>query len=102
MRNFADAPTITGTVTELDVGGHGPNSGQLEFSITPLPVGPAAQTFAVWMDTEDRVFTSMTMMLMMAYHFKTPVTVEYLTQPGQTPKALNVKVPADVKKGPAG
>jgi hypothetical protein len=94
---MAKASVLTGTfngrVTELDVGGNGPNSGQLEFALTPGD-GQQSKTFAVWMDTEARVFTAMASILTMAFQANIMVTVEYTQEEGGTPKAISVRVPA--------
>jgi hypothetical protein len=91
---MVDGPKyLTGRVTELDVGGDGPNSGQLEFAVTPPNGGPST-TFAVWMDTEARVFTAMTTILAMAFRANITLTVEYVQKEEGTPKAISVRVPA--------
>ena len=89
----SEVGTFNGRVTELDVGGEGPNSAQLEFSITPVD-GGQARTFAVWFDTEARVFAAMASILAMAFRANIVVTVQYRETAGETPKALNIRVPA--------
>jgi hypothetical protein len=83
---------FSGKVTELDMGGVGPNSGQLEFSVTSS--GGQGRTFAVWMDTEARVVSAMTSILAMAFQSGISITVNYMEIEGGTPKAINVRVPA--------
>jgi hypothetical protein len=84
---------LTGRVTELDVGGDGPNSGQLKFAVTPTDGGQST-TFGVWMDTEARVFTAMATILTMAFRANITLRVEYTQKEGGTPKAIGVRVPA--------
>ncbi len=86
-----DDTQIVGAVTELDVGGYGPNSGQLEFSITPTD-GDPPQTFVVLMDSENRVFAAMTTLLATAYVHKITVQVTYMPIAGGAPVASNVKL----------
>ena len=85
---------LTGQVTELDVSGYGPNSAQLEFSITPQNKPP--ETFVMEFDTEPQVFAVAATILMNAYQTKTNVQITIPGgQPiGQTPKISGVKVPA--------
>jgi hypothetical protein len=92
MPNSDDAQTFVGTVTELDVGGDGPNSARLEFSITPLKGIGEPQTFGVLSGTEPQVFTAMATLLTAAYMARMTVTVSYAPQPGATAVATNVKL----------
>ncbi len=94
MPHSDDAQTFVGTVTELDVGGEGPNSAHLEFSITPLKGAREPQTFVVPSGTEPQVFTAMATLLTAAYMAKMIVTVVYLPQSAATPVAINVKLGA--------
>jgi hypothetical protein len=87
------ANTFTGRVTEIDVGGSGPNSGQLEFALTPLD-GGQPETFIVLMDSEGRVFAAMTSLLIMAYRAAEPVTITYRRMPKETSRCTNVRLPA--------
>jgi hypothetical protein len=91
--NMARTGTFSGRVTEIDIGGTGPNSGQLEFAVTP-DGGGVSMTFVVEMDTEARVFTVMATLLTMAYRASLPVTVEYQVIEGAAPKAINIRLPA--------
>jgi hypothetical protein len=84
---------FNGRVTELDVSGEGANSAQLEFAITPID-GGQSKTFAVWFDTEARVFEAMASILTMAFRANMAVTVQYREKTGETPKAISVRVPA--------
>ena len=94
MPNPDDMQTFAGTVTELDVGGNGPNSAQLEFSITPLKGAGKPETFVVEFDTEPQVLSAMATLLTAAYMAKMIVTVTFLVQPGATSKAINVNLGA--------
>ena len=88
-----DAEVFTGTVTELDVGGNGANSAQLEFSVTPLEGQGQPETFVVLFGTEPQVFSAMATLLTAAYMAKMIVTVTYFSpEPGATPVAINVKL----------
>ncbi len=84
--------TFAGTVSELDVGGNGPNSAQLEFSVTPLKGAREPETFVVPFGTEPQVFTAMATLLTAAYMAKMIVTVTYLPGADATPVAVNVKL----------
>ena len=92
MSSSKEAGTFVGTVTELDVGGNGPGSAQLEFSVTPLNGGGEPATFVVLFGAEPQVFAAMSTLLTAAYVGKFVVTVEYLSLPGATPNAINVKI----------
>jgi hypothetical protein len=97
-----ESSTFTGTVTELDVGGNGPHSAQLEFSITPLKGAGDPETFVVEFDTEPQVFSAMATLLTAAYMAKMIVTVTFLPQPGATPKATNVTLGAPAAENATG
>jgi hypothetical protein len=86
--------TFAGTVSELDVGGNGPNSAQLEFSVTPLKSAREQETFVVPFGTEPQVFAAMATLLTAAYMAKMIVTVTYLAQADAPPVAVNVKLGA--------
>ena len=92
MAHSDDVLTFVGTVTDLDVGGNGPNSARLEFSVKPLKGAGEAQTFVVLSGTEPQVFTAMATLLTAAYMAKMIVTVAYLSQSAGTPVATNVKL----------
>lgn len=97
--------TFAGTVSELDVGGNGPNSAQLEFSITPLKGAREPETFVVLFGTEPQVFTAMATLLTAAYMAKMIVIVTYLPRADATSVAVSVKLgglPADTSPGRIG
>ncbi|MBV8473502.1 MAG: hypothetical protein JO234_08810 [Hyphomicrobiales bacterium] len=91
MPHSHDAQTYVGTLIELNVGGEGPNSAQLEFSIAPLKGAGEPQTFVV-QAAEPQVFTAMATLLTAAYMAKMIVTVGYVARPAQTPMVTNVKL----------
>jgi hypothetical protein len=95
MPQSSDAKTFIGAVTELDVGGDGPNSAQLEFSVAPLKRAGPPQTFVVPFGTEPQIFAAMAALLTAAYMAKMVVTVTYSPQRNATPIALGVKLSAD-------
>lgn len=93
MPTREDAQVFSGTVTELDVGGDGANSAQLEFSVTPLKGQGQPETFVVLFEAEPQVFSAMTTLLTAAYMAKMIVTITYFSpEPGATPVATNVKL----------
>jgi hypothetical protein len=95
MPSSDESSTFSGTVTELEVGGNGSNSAQLEFSVTPPKgAGDDPETFVVEFATEPQVCAAMAALLTAAYVEKMIVTVTYTPRPGATPKAAKVKLGA--------
>ena len=92
MPHLEATMTFAGTVSELVVGGVGPNSAQLEFSVTPLKAVREPETFVVPFGTEPQVFAAMATLLTAAYMAKMIVTVTYLPRADATPVAVNVKL----------
>jgi hypothetical protein len=84
--------TFAGTVSELDVGGNGANSAQLEFSIASLKGARETEMFVVPSGTEPQVFTAMAALLTAAYMANMIVTITYLAKENATPVAVNVKL----------
>jgi hypothetical protein len=89
---MAGSIDITGSVTELDISGFGPNSAQLEFAFAPATGGPAS-TFVMQTDAVPQMFAAATTMLTMAYQFKTIVVITVPQPPTQpTPRISGVKM----------
>lgn len=89
----SEATTIVvGTVSELDVGGNGPNSAQLKFSVRSLNGAREPEAFVVLFGTEPQVFTAMAALLTAAYMAKMVVTVTCLPRADEPSIAVNVKL----------
>ena len=83
---------FVGVVTELDISGWGPNSAQLEFSLTPQSGQPV--TFVMEFDAVPQMFAAGATMLTMAFEKKMPIRAIFPANQTGTPRISGLKLPA--------
>ncbi len=85
-------PNVTGLVTSLDVGGNGPNSAILVFTVLVASTGQDV-AFGIYSDTLPQVFAAAATLLALAYDKRLAVTVQSVTKEGGAPQAVGVTLP---------